>query len=158
MRYIVRVLWGIILVLGVFIGRSQGHSIDYELSEGHAGILTAYTPIADPVQFASVKVYAPGNDSVEYANGRTDTEGRFAFVPNRPGTWKVVLHMDSSHGPHGFTAKFEVAEDLSVPVQGKAFTLLGRLVIGVGFILGATGWLAYWAERRRLKSLSDLPT
>ena len=151
MRYVVSVLCMVGWLLAVFVEQIQGHTIQYQVAEGRAGVLTAYTPIANPVRFAGVKVYAPGNDSLEYANGRTDMEGRFAFVPNCPGTWKVMLHMDTSHGPHSVAAEFEITEDLRVPVQGRAFTLVGRVAIGVGLILGATGWVAYWAQRSHSK-------
>ena len=57
MRYVTRILCAIISGLVVFVERSQGHIIDYQLSEGCTGILTAYTKKADLLKLKSALTF-----------------------------------------------------------------------------------------------------
>ena len=47
--------------------------------------------------YAEVKVYAPDSADVEFQNGRTDALGRFAFLPDKAGTWTVVVADGMGH-------------------------------------------------------------
>jgi nickel transport protein len=49
-----------------------------------------------PMLFASVQVFAPGQDQ-PYQTGRTDRAGRFAFVPSEPGTWRIEVDDNDGH-------------------------------------------------------------
>ena len=46
-------------------------------------------------EFASVRVI--GADGKEFQNGRTDARGRFAFVPDAPGTWRIIVADGMGH-------------------------------------------------------------
>jgi nickel transport protein len=59
-----------------------------------------------------VLVYAPGGGDTEFQNGRTDARGRFAFLPDRPGVWRVKV--DAGMG-HGFDIEIEVPPDSCLP-------------------------------------------
>lgn len=125
------------------------HGIKCSMVPGEAAILTATTVTGDPIPFADVQIFAPDNDSVEFANGRTDRAGRFAFVPNRSGSWKVRLEMESDHGPHVFTSHFEVDEALEVVPFAHGADWGERAAAAGGMLLAVSGWSAYWLERRR---------
>ena len=47
--------------------------------------------------YAQVTVRGPLDDEVEFQNGRTDRNGRFAFVPDEAGQWKVVVEDGLGH-------------------------------------------------------------
>ena len=40
-------------------------------------------------EFAAVRVI--GADGKEFQNGRTDARGRFAFIPDAAGTWRITV-------------------------------------------------------------------
>ena len=40
-------------------------------------------------EFAAVRV--TGADGKEFQNGRTDARGRFAFIPDAPGVWRITV-------------------------------------------------------------------
>ncbi|WP_022661329.1 hypothetical protein [Paucidesulfovibrio longus] len=62
--------------------------------------------------FAQVLIYAPGGGDTEFQNGRTDARGRFAFLPDRPGVWRVKV--DAGMG-HGFDMEIEVPPESCMP-------------------------------------------
>ena len=51
----------------------------------------------EPIAYGEVLIYAPGNDKVEFQNGRTDQNGVFSFLPDRPGIWKVEVEGGLGH-------------------------------------------------------------
>jgi len=52
------------------------------------------------MQFAEVLVFSPEDDRVEYQNGRTDQNGRFAFLAETPGDWHVKVNDGMGHAVH----------------------------------------------------------
>ena len=51
-----------------------------------------YSPADDKVE-----VYSPADDKVEFQNGRTDAQGRFAFMPDAPGRWRIIMADNMGH-------------------------------------------------------------
>ena len=99
----------------------------------------------EPCSYASVLVYGPGETKTEHQNGRTDTQGLFAFVPDRPGIWRFVIDDDMGH-----------RKDLTVDVTATTgpVTVTAQLppwqkaLTGAAVILGLTGFLYGWKARR----------
>jgi len=56
------------------------------------------------MQFAEVLVFSPEDDRVEYQNGRTDQNGRFAFLAETPGDWHVKVNDGMGHAVHATVA------------------------------------------------------
>ena len=53
---------------------------------------------AEPMSYVEAKVFGPDSPSdLEFQNGRTDARGVFAFVPNRPGLWRVEAWDNLGH-------------------------------------------------------------
>lgn len=46
-------------------------------------------------EFAAVRVI--GADGKEFQNGRTDARGRFAFIPDAAGTWRITVTDGMGH-------------------------------------------------------------
>ncbi len=63
----------------------------------------------EPLQGATVRVYAPGNSQTPWLEGKTDENGKFTFKPDSkiPGDWEVSIK-DQGH-----------ADILTVPVDDK---------------------------------------
>ena len=62
--------------------------------------------------YAKVEVYSPADAKVEFQNGRTDAQGRFAFMPDTPGQWRIIMADNMGH-------RVEHAVDVS-SAQGSA--------------------------------------
>ena len=68
------------------------HGTDYSLVPGEQVIAAKFFySDKEPMRYSEVLIFSPKNKEVEYQNGRTDQEGRFAFCPNKPGIWGVKV-------------------------------------------------------------------
>lgn len=106
-----------------------------------------------PAKDSDVTVWAPDGGDDSFVAGRTDRNGAFAFVPDQPGTWRIVADDGRGH---------REALDLTVtglgaspesgpPVRRGPFE---RALTGVSVIFGLTGlWM--W---RRSRGLGDRNT
>lgn len=80
---------------------ARAHGTGYRTrSEGTAVSLEFYYSGGDPMAFAEVRVFGPGDTDVEFQNGRTDRSGGFSFHPDRSGEWRVEVHDGRGHAVH----------------------------------------------------------
>ncbi len=77
---------------------AAAHGTDYRVI-AEAPVIAAEFFYSDkkPMRYAEVLVFSPENDEVEYQNGRTDQNGRFAFYPEMPGNWLVKVNDGMGH-------------------------------------------------------------
>lgn len=84
-----------------FPAGAMAHSVetDYLVSARSQFQLQAKFSTGEPFQEAPIKIYSPSNPDQPWAEGTTDTEGRFAFNPDPslPGDWTVKIGQ-SDHG------------------------------------------------------------
>lgn len=108
-------------------------------------ILDARYGGTQPVPFAKVQVYAPG-EAREFQNGRTDQRGRFSFVPPAPGNWRAVVDDEIGHRSEVAIA---VTSGFDAPPAGGAGSRWERLLAGLGLLAGVAGGWYGWSARRR---------
>ena len=114
-------------------------------------IIAASYEAGTAIPSASVRVYPPGEDALAHQDGRADTSGRFAFVPSRAGTWRVVVADGRGH-----RSSIEVAIDeaflaghASASRAAVTWPVLARWAVGMAIIFGVTG-LIFWGKARAL--------
>ena len=112
----------IMLVPGVLLA----HGITRTIEQGKAMLVTALYDDGEPISYATVKIYAPGDRIVEYQNGRTDAKGRFAFVPSAAGDWLVRLNDGMGHG---FEEHVQVDSDMRGAASSPVLVKLGQKII-----------------------------
>lgn len=95
-------------------------------------------------EFAAVRVL--GADGQEFQNGRTDARGRFAFVPDAPGLWRIIITDGMGHktehpvevGPADAPAVTPPADDApaaSLPLRaGLGLSLLANLALLIALL------------------------
>ena len=49
------------------------------------------------MSFLETTVYSPKDSKFEYQSARTDEDGRFSFIPNEEGEWRVVVKDNEGH-------------------------------------------------------------
>lgn len=125
------------------------HGARGEVYTGDVRAVTFAYSVGEPMAAADVRVYAPGADAPHQA-GRTDAAGQFAFVPDRPGTWRVEARDGRGHvvdmtvpvgGSVGSTADQTAAQSTSHHDQGHGhggrwlvWLLVVSLLVNVGLI------------------------
>lgn len=60
-------------------------------------LLAAQYSGGEAAAYNAVQVYPPGTREVEFQNGRTDAQGRFAYSPNTAGLWTVIISDTMGH-------------------------------------------------------------
>lgn len=112
---------------------------------GAAVVIRAAYAGSEPCPFASTEIFSPAGSKTEYQNGRTDRTGRFAFLPDQPGNWRVVVDDELGHRV-GLTVP--VTEGASLAVSG-AQPVWQKAITGAALILGLMGGWYGWKMRAR---------
>lgn len=136
-----------------------GHGLDIEVGlHPPTVVLRAAYSGAEAVAYASVRIHAPGPETAEFQIGRADAAGRFAFVPDREGPWRIIVDDERGHraerrieiGPE-FFAEGGPAVGAAGPHRSRLPAWLGALV-GIALIFGASGFLYGFRVRRAARS------
>ena len=112
------------------------HGARHTVIKGGTGVEATYDD-GSPMAFCDVSVFSPSDPVGEYQTGTTDPRGRFAFVPDTNGAWKVTV--DDGMG-HMVTA--EIAVGLEGIKQGGSRNGVDRpmgAIVGVSLIFGLFG-------------------
>jgi nickel transport protein len=142
----------VLLVMGISV-QAEAHSINY-LVEQKGMAIRAYYSENDPAAYSQYELYGPG-DKEPHQTGRTDKNGYVAFVPDRPGIWKLQVWGESSHGYHGVTTEINVDKNLGLESFSKPLVATyTKFVTGISLIIGLFGLYALWLFRKR-KSEQD---
>ena len=83
---------GLFFCFALYGGTVEAHGVVAAVAEEEAVAVRFGYAGGEPMGYAEVLVYAPDGKTgaAEFQNGRTDAQGRFAFIPNVAGTWRVV--------------------------------------------------------------------
>ena len=123
-----RVVLAALLVLGWFSADAQAHALlAKELASGDARVVAFSYSTGDVAAYAEAKLYGPDSADVEFQNGRTDAQGRFAFLPDKPGTWTIVVADNMGHkvSHHAFRWRYGGTRGRPVRIQRIAVGLAG---------------------------------
>ncbi len=161
---------GVLLFLIIFLAVPatvcHGHGTACRLFDGVAGIEASYDD-GRPMAFCDVTVYFPAGEKKIYLAGETDANGRFIFIPDASGRFRVAV--DDGMG-HVTAIEFEFNDG---SVAGKPGSIKGEsgggcffigldrtsaVITGISVIFGLFGLVSLF-HRRRLKearaSLAD---
>lgn len=109
----------------------------------------------EPFAGAVVNIYAPNNPDEPWMTMTTDSEGRFAFLPDEsiPGDWEVAIEDDTqSHADYWTVPVGDkgivydgISLDSTEDVHYRAATAMLPVAISIG---GALAWLGFTRRRR----------
>ena len=133
------------------------HGVVYEIfavgesasggKEGETVIIEVAYDDGEPMSYAEVKIFSPDNKDIEHQNGRTDKNGCFAFLPDQPGEWKVIVNDGMGHG---VVTEVKVKETMKIQTTTKGWPRWQKLITGIGIIWGLAGLILYFRVRRRI--------
>jgi nickel transport protein len=125
---------------------THAHDLQYTTSSAQAVVLRLTYTDARPFAFEGYEVYRQG-DKLPYQVGRTDGQGRVAFLPDRAGAWRVKVFSEDGHGQE---VTLSTAAAAQVTTTDKpVFERYGRIVAGVALILGLFGFISLYLRRRK---------
>jgi nickel transport protein len=97
-----------------------------------------------PFSYESAEVFRPA-ESIPFLAGRTDANGRLAFVPDRAGDWRVRAFSEDGHGGD-FTVSAE--GDGTAPAGPAPLGALERVAVGVALLFGIFGIWSLFLRRK----------
>lgn len=122
------------------------HDLQYTVISGQAVVIKLFYADNSPFTFEAYEIYREA-EKLPYQVGRTDSQGRIAFLPDRAARWRVKAISEDGHG-----LDFKVSTDAAANLAGSekpAFERYSRIVIGVGLILGLFGFLSLYFKRNK---------
>jgi nickel transport protein len=107
--------------------------------------------------FCDVRVYRPAEKSEIFQTGVTDSHGRFAFVPDSAGEWRVIVEDGTGHlATASFTPGIDEAPDETAEMTGSSDSAkrgdrVREIVMGIAVIFGLFGIVALFYCRRKVR-------
>ena len=139
------------LLISAFSCSAFAHGVEGKVGAGGV-VVAAHYDSGEPMSYAKVKIVAP-KGQLFFQSGRTDRNGRFCFVPDLAGNWKVVI--DDEMG-HRLEVKVPVDEKLVLQEgwdnrgpQEVGTSTFGKAAMGVSIIFGLCGLFLWWKGTKR---------
>lgn len=132
------------LPAALLAGTLHAHSLSHSAQPGSAVIIELRYADGSPFSYESAEVYRPA-ETVPFLAGRTDANGRLAFVPDRSGDWRVRAFSEDGHGGD-FTVAAAPDGGSSAPSAGLG--TVGRLAVGLSVIFGVFGIWSLFVRRK----------
>ncbi len=123
----------------------RAHGVAHSFITEKAVLLQAAYSDGSPMSFAEVVVFSPLDSKVEHQNGRTDKNGRFAFLPDEQGEWSISV---TDGMGHAFTRQIRIDNptDPALPAPQNRNTA-GTPIVIAGVVMGLLG-IAYYLRAR----------
>ncbi|MCU0254992.1 MAG: DUF4198 domain-containing protein [Acidobacteria bacterium] len=137
-----RALWAIPAVL--LAGAGHAHSLVHTAQTGSALVVELRYGDGSPFSYEAAEVFRPG-ETVPFLAGRTDANGRLAFVPDRPGEWRVRAFSEDGHGGDFRVA---AAADPSSPPPAAGLSTVGGLAVGLSILFGLFGLWSLFVRKK----------
>ena len=114
----------------------SAHGTGYRRSELRAVALEFMYSTGEKMSYREAKVYSPKDEKYAFQSGGTDEVGRFAFVPDVAGTWRVIVRDEEGHQ---CTAEIEItADDEDKALSHEEIGLYGGTELLVRALLGVS--------------------
>ena len=118
---------------------SWGHELEVKTQLAAPAVIVHATYAGtEPVPFAKIQIFAPADPSKEFQAANTDKRGYFSFVPEGPGSWRIVLDDEIGH-------RKDLTVEVPEPFQGSSggspsgSSRFERALLGLSLIFGVTG-------------------
>lgn len=135
----------------------QAHKLEVHLTENPPVVVVEadYGNHHHGVKGADVSIYAPGENEDVYQSGKTDLSGKFAFLPDKAGAWRVIVDDGTGHKNEAVisvTGAFfaDTAADLDSEEEAigtealssqAALSVFWKALIGISLLIGIAGIL-----------------
>lgn len=148
-------IWILALSLLLIPQESAAHGVEGEIKYLRGlVVVTAWYDNGEPMSYAKVEIYAP-NSTIKFQSGRTDRNGRMAFVPDISGKWRVVISDKLGHRldlsiniTNVLHKEMDENSQATNSSQNLSLSRSKAIVIGVLLIFGLFGWIK---EIKRIK-------
>ena len=114
------------------------HGVGYREISLRAVPLEFFYSTGEKMSYREAKVFSPNDKKFAVQSGRTDEQGRFAFIPDSEGEWRVIVQDEEGHRCE---AKINITEEFLTDTKEnyennspQGFELFMRALLGVSLI------------------------
>ena len=151
MKPILIFLTGMVVAMAT-VSEGLCHGVEGTVEPVEGYCITAMYDDGERMSYAAVEIKAPGAEIV-FQTGRTDRNGRFMILTDKPGTWQAAV---SDGMGHRLALDFEVIpegenqpKDQSVaPISTGKTSRPIKTIAGLSIIFGLCGFFYGWKARR----------
>ena len=134
-------------------GIALAHGVGYRETVFPSVALEFFYSTGEPMSYREARVFSPADEKFANQTGRTDAAGRFAFVPDVPGTWRVLVKDEEGHQAAAETTVTEAmlsgsakSETDTAPLAApdnppEGFELLLRAALGVSLLFNIAAFI-----------------
>ncbi|NGP53877.1 hypothetical protein [Thioalkalivibrio sp. XN8] len=128
---------------------ARAHALLHEIVDADTVVVKLSFAGGDAPLFEPYEVYRPGADT-PFQAGRVNAQGEISFRPDQPGEWRVKVFTEDGHGT---VVRLVVDEAMAAAViqatqSQHRHWYAGRVLAGLGYLLGLFGIWALWRARR----------
>ncbi|MFN3595309.1 MAG: hypothetical protein ACK4TK_11605 [Thiobacillaceae bacterium] len=134
------------LLVLLYVHSAPAHELRYELDQSQAVVIRLAYADDTPFSFEAYAIYPEGSN-LPVQVGRTDSAGRIAFLPDKPGRWRVKAQSEDGHGLE-FTLQTGASTG-PVATGQSLYDRYGRILAGVALILGLFGLFNLYLKRKQ---------
>ena len=135
----VKILTGLAVMVSLLCSSScsYAHGTGYRHSSLKAVPLEFSYSTGEAMSYREARVYSPNDEKFAVQSGRTDESGRFAFIPNVKGEWRVIVRDEEGHQCE---AKIDITDEFlsgkeTLRTQSESFNDIPvRALLGVSLI------------------------
>lgn len=122
------------------------HDLQYSVGGSQAVVIRMFYVDNTPFTFEGYEIIREG-EKLPYQVGRTDSQGRIAFLPYRAANWRIKATSEDGHG-----LDFKISTDAAAVLSGTEkpfYERYARIAVGVAAILGLFGFLSLYIKRKK---------
>jgi nickel transport protein len=138
----------VLLFLCAWSRDALAHGVGYRVSGKKAVALEFYYSTGETMAYLEARAYSPNDVKNAFQSGRTDEFGRYSFIPQTEGEWRVIVKDEEGHRAEAvipITPEFlsgggelPTAAQSSIP-QGMELYL--RAVLGVSLLFNIAAFV-----------------
>ena len=125
---------GLIFLLA---GKILAHGTGYRQSSLEAVAFEFMYSTGEAMSYREARVFSPKDEKFAYQSGRTDENGRFSFVPDTAGKWRVIVRDEEGHqctAEIDITPQNEPSAVTGQPAIPDTYEMIIRSLLGVSII------------------------
>lgn len=161
MIYRLRFVYLFLIFTILSISRTEAHGLGYRIKgETTTPVVTFSYSDGKPASYGEVTVWSPADKTVEFQNGRTDKNGRFAFSPDTAGIWRIELSDGMGHATSAECTVGKIGEQaasISKNGQTQQQSRLIPIILGISLILNIAATIKFRTLRVNSTSASAGP-
>lgn len=140
-----RIVFTVLLLAAALSSLPAGaHELHHDIDQAEAVVVRLTYGDGSPFSYESYELFFESEETPRQV-GRTDAEGRVAFLPHRRGQWRLRAFSEDGHG---VDLDFEAGPGATTPPGVERPGLGSRLITGVSIIFGIFGLIVLFFQRR----------